>query len=113
MTQIQGNTPRPVALKMAPDQRVSISWNDGQTRLYAARELRDRCPCATCREKRSAPEAPANPLQVLSVAEVAPVRVTGMRPVGQYAYAISFSDGHDTGIYTFDLLREIGEASAE
>jgi DUF971 family protein len=31
-----------------------------------------------------------------------------MTPVGNYAYKILFSDGHDTGIYTLDLLRELG-----
>jgi DUF971 family protein len=32
-----------------------------------------------------------------------------MKPVGNYAYAISFSDGHDTGIYTIEYLRELGD----
>jgi DUF971 family protein len=31
-----------------------------------------------------------------------------MRPVGSYAYAIAFSDGHETGIYALDFLRELG-----
>ncbi|HVX62064.1 MAG TPA: gamma-butyrobetaine hydroxylase-like domain-containing protein [Pirellulales bacterium] len=33
----------------------------------------------------------------------------GMKPVGNYAYAIEFSDGHDTGIYTCEFLRELGQ----
>ncbi len=37
-----------------------------------------------------------------------------MKPVGNYAYSIEFSDGHDTGIYTFEYLRELGrEAGPE
>jgi DUF971 family protein len=32
-----------------------------------------------------------------------------MSPVGNYAYAIAFSDGHDTGIYTIEYLRELGQ----
>jgi DUF971 family protein len=44
---------------------------------------------------------------VLSPAEVAPLAVTGMRPVGQYAYGIEFSDGHSSGIYTLEYLREL------
>jgi DUF971 family protein len=31
-----------------------------------------------------------------------------MAPMGRYAYSIHFSDGHDTGIYTLELLRELG-----
>ncbi len=74
------------------------------------RELRDRCPCATCREKRNQPPQPANPLQVLSPAEARPLKIAAMKSVGNYAYAIDFSDGHDTGIYTLEFLRELGTA---
>jgi DUF971 family protein len=35
-----------------------------------------------------------------------------MKPVGNYAYTIAFSDGHDTGIYSFDRLLELGEPDA-
>ncbi|MDP6722272.1 MAG: DUF971 domain-containing protein [Pirellulaceae bacterium] len=38
-----------------------------------------------------------------------PLRIKGMKPVGNYAYSIDFSDGHDSGIYSFDLLLELGE----
>jgi DUF971 family protein len=34
-----------------------------------------------------------------------------MEPVGNYAYSIRFSDGHDTGIYTFELLQALGTAA--
>ena len=47
---------------------------------------------------------------VLSAAEARPLELQGMTPVGNYAYALAFSDGHDTGIYTLELLRELGEA---
>ena len=48
-------------------------------------------------------------LQVLSVAETVPLAVSQMRPVGNYAYNINFSDGHSSGLFTMDLLREIGK----
>jgi DUF971 family protein len=51
-------------------------------------------------------------LPVLSAAEAAPLTINGMKPVGSYAYAIAFSDGHDTGIFTFELLRELGQPAA-
>lgn len=37
-----------------------------------------------------------------------PLRIAAMKPVGNYAYSIDFSDGHDTGIYTLETLRELG-----
>jgi DUF971 family protein len=87
---------------------IEITWSDGARLIYTSRLLRDACPCATCREKRVAPVSGPNPLQVLSAAEVAPLAITGMKPVGQYAYSIEFSDGHSTGIYTLEYLRELG-----
>ena len=91
------------------DQRRS-SVSDGQTREYAVRELRELCPCATCRERRTAPPPPSNELAVLGAAETQPLRISAMHPTGRYAYNIHFSDGHDTGIYTLELLRELGHA---
>jgi DUF971 family protein len=46
---------------------------------------------------------------MLGAAQLAPLSIVGMKPVGNYAYTIAFSDGHDTGIYSFELLRELGE----
>jgi DUF971 family protein len=102
----------PTKLELTPNNRLCITWSDAQVREYAFRELRDKCPCATCREKRNAP--PASPLQlpIISAAEAQPLRITAMKPVGNYAYSIDFSDGHDTGIYTLESLREMGEVVA-
>ncbi len=98
----------PTKLARSGDKAIVIEWSDGARREYSFRELRDACPCATCREKRSQPPAPANLLPVLSAAEAQPLTVSKMEPVGNYAYSIEFSDGHGTGIYTLDLLRELG-----
>jgi DUF971 family protein len=99
----------PTKLAIVADGRLRIEWSDGQIREYRVAELRDRCPCATCRERRSQPPAPASSLPILSPAETRPLTVVGMKPVGQYAYSIDFSDGHNTGIYTLEFLRELGE----
>ncbi len=102
-------TAQPTKLELVESNRLRITWSDGQTRDYSLRELRDKCPCATCREKRNAP--PPSPLQlpILSAAEAQPLRITAMKPVGNYAYSIDFSDGHNTGIYTLESLRELGQ----
>jgi DUF971 family protein len=100
--------PYPTKLEREDERHLAITWSDGTRRRYALRELRDNCPCATCREKRNAPPQSPLMLPILSDAQIQPLAVTGMRPVGNYAYAIAFSDGHDTGIYTLDFLRELG-----
>jgi DUF971 family protein len=98
----------PTALQLTPDNRLLIDWSDGRRRVYRIRELRDACPCATCREKRSQPADPLA-LPVLKQVQTQPLTISSMEPMGNYAYSIRFSDGHDTGIFAFDLLRQLGE----
>ena len=100
---------RPNKLELLPPDKLVIQWSDGQRRVISVGQLRKACPCATCREQRAAP-APASSggLPVLSLAEARPLAILGMKPVGNYAYSITFSDGHDTGIYTLEFLRELG-----
>jgi DUF971 family protein len=97
----------PVALSKGDDDRLVIDWSDGHRSVYTWRHLRDHCPCAGCREERA---RPPDPFRVLTPAELrprpplAPVAVT---PVGRYGYKITWNDGHDTGIYTLENLREL------
>jgi DUF971 family protein len=102
---------RPTKLELRGDDRLLIAWSDGVNREITFRELRSGCPCATCREQRAKPPEPAGlgSLPVLSLAEAQPLRIVGMKPVGHYAYSITFSDGHDTGIFTLEFLRELGK----
>lgn len=101
------NSVQPSELSLVAPDRLQISWSDGQVRHYTIRELRENCPCATCLEKRSAPEPPTA-LPILRAEEAAPLRITKMEPLGHYAYSIEFSDGHDTGLYTLELLHSLG-----
>lgn len=101
----------PTGLSLSPDNRLLIEWSDGQRRTYSIRELRDACPCATCREKRSQPVDPFA-LPVLKQVQTEPLSIATMEPLGNYAYAIRFSDGHDTGIFSFDLLGQLGKPTA-
>jgi len=76
----------------------------------AYNSCRDRhCPkCQGTAARRWLEARQQDLLPVLSAAEAQPLRILEVQPVGNYAYTIRFSDGHDTGIYQFDLLREIG-----
>lgn len=100
--------PRPTNLEVAEGTKLRITWSDGVVREITFAELRKACPCASCREQRKAPPQPTSGLQVISMAEAQPLKIQAMNPVGNYAYNIEFSDGHDTGIFTLEFLRELG-----
>jgi DUF971 family protein len=98
----------PRSLKNAGDA-LEIEWSDGITHRIPWRKLREACPCASCRVDRAKPPKPQPLLAVLSTAEARPLAPVSMRPAGNYAYAIAFSDGHSSGIYSLELLRQLGE----
>ena len=98
---------KPTNLSLNELGELVIDWSSSGKRTYLVTELRDNCPCATCREKRK--EEPTSPLlPVLSIEETQPLKIASMRPVGSYAYSIAFSDGHDSGIYTLEHLLQLG-----
>ncbi len=101
-------TPRDLKVKLE-EQRLTIEWNDGRRSEYSLAELRRRCPCATCRTDRE--QQADNPLTILK-SDPTGVRVTSAKLVGNYAIQFEWSDGHNTGIFDFRLLRAL-RAEAE
>ena len=91
--------PTPYAITRR-DDGLLIEWDAaGHSWLYPARELRLACPCAACIEEMS-----GRPL--LDPESVpADVRPVSAALVGGYGLRIVWSDGHSTGIYTFERLR--------
>ncbi len=108
MTDREMTEPRPTKLEVRDGNKLAIAWSDGAVCEIPFGELRNACPCASCREQRKAPPQPVGGLQVISLAEAQPLKIRAMNPVGNYAYNIEFSDGHDTGIFTLELLRSLG-----
>ncbi|HET6763414.1 MAG TPA: DUF971 domain-containing protein [Longimicrobiaceae bacterium] len=96
------------AVEVAPTEdgaQLRIRWKDGGVSEYPPRYLRLCCPCAGCVE-----EMTGRPL--LDPARVpADVYPRAIAYVGDYALAFEWSDGHRTGIYPFDYLREISPSS--
>lgn len=82
------------------DDGVLIEWDrEGHRVLFGARALRLACPCAECVEEMSG-------RPILDPAAVsADVRPVSLRLVGTYGLRVDWSDGHGTGIYTFERLR--------
>jgi DUF971 family protein len=106
MSSKQSGAPQPIALKKEGADRLAIDWQDGHHSVYTWKHLRDQCPCAGCREERL---QPADPFRILKAQELVPLAPVSLTPVGYYAYKITWSDGHDTGLYTLEHLRELCE----
>ncbi len=103
----------PVNLDLQRDKALTIDWADGTQSVYPIGYLRKMSPSAEMRELRK--EMDTNPLTILPQGMGASdtVTATDAEMVGNYAIKIVFSDGHNTGLYTWDYLREIDPANQE
>ena len=109
--------PSPTAVKLTGEEGTTIiEWNDGHRSPYPHQYLRNKCPCATCTDhgmKEADEDDSADLLKSTGVSQLpilgqgGPLKPTRAEMVGHYALQIFWSDGHSTGIYTFDYLREI------
>ena len=98
----EDSTCSPTAIRQKGPRELAITWADGHESVYDVRALRLACACARCVDEWSG-EGRVDPGAV--PADVHPLRI---QPVGRYAIQIAWSDGHDTGIYPFRRLRELG-----
>lgn len=108
-----GDPHRPVSIHLRREQQtLEITWADGRTTVLSAVVLRRNCPCATCRGGHGSlttpPPAGARSLPVLG-SDPARIRMAEARLVGRYALRLFWTDGHDTGIYDFPLLRRLAD----
>lgn len=99
---------QPVELNLKRTKHLEIRWADGHQSTIPLAALRKACPCASCRGTRE--ERERNPLAVKQPEENLREMVTAdsAELVGSYALRIRWKDGHDTGIYDFELLRRLG-----
>lgn len=98
--------PRPVHLDVDRERGVTVRWDDGGARFLSVVDLRRNSPSADARQLRE--QMARNPLTVLPAGKGAgPLRIEAVEPVGHYALRIRFSDGHDTGIYSWRYLRTL------
>ena len=93
--------PRHVEVNAAGD--LVVKWADGHESVHKPYNLRINCRCAGCVDEGSGK-------RTLAAAQVPlDLSIRGTTPVGRYALAFEFSDGHSTGIYSFDVLRALCE----
>src|SRR5260370_29255896 len=97
---------KPTDLAFDKDGQLLVRWDDGKESKFAPRWLRARCPCAECVEEWSGK-------RVVGGSQVREgVKAQWMNQVGRYAVQIDWSDGHTTGIYSWDYLLKLREEPA-
>lgn len=96
---------RPVGMER-DERRLVIEWADGHRSEYALDDLRRACPCATCRNERETAPA-ASPLRVLPATAPERAVLADVSWVGSYAFRLAWEDGHDTGLYSLEFLRDL------
>jgi DUF971 family protein len=93
--------PRPVNVTPFPNGELGILWEDGHESIYGGHALRCACGCASCVDEVTG-------RKMLRDDRVpATVRVLEIHRVGRYAVSFVWSDGHETGIYSFETLRSL------
>ncbi len=97
--------PTPINIYPLDDQTLGLDWDDGQHTKYTLRNLRGSCRCASCVDEVTG--------ERLVFPEHIPenIRALEARAVGRYAFQFVWSDGHESGIYTFEYLRELAHQS--
>lgn len=92
----------PRELRQVGEDELEIVWQDATMSRYKVRNLRLACPCANCVDELTG-EKRLDPKTVPE--DVHPIDI---KSVGNYAISIRWSDGHDTGIYSYEKLKQLG-----
>ncbi len=101
-----GNRATPIGLRQNDLRTLAVLWEDGHCDHFDVRDLRLACRCALCIEEMSGRPL-LDPKKVR--ADVSPQKISS---VGNYAVGIDWNDGHNSGLYSFDHLRSLGERIA-
>ncbi len=102
-------TPEKVRVLLTEGKGLEIDWADGHRSAWSFAWLREACPCATCVEQRKIegrrPGQPKpKPAQLLPMYSP-PAKPSSAHGVGRYAIEFAWTDGHRSGIYSWEYLR--------
>lgn len=83
------------------EQVLELTWEGGAVSRLPYRYLRGECPCASCRNEWTG-ERMLDPDTIR-----ADLKLEAMEPVGNYAVRLGWSDGHGSGLYTWETLHRL------
>jgi len=100
---------RPKEIQLIGEE-LAVKWETGEESYVPLRELRRACPCAVCSGEPDLLGMKRRPPRGALPPEA--FRIERIETVGGYALRPIWKDGHDLGIYTFELIRALGERFA-
>jgi DUF971 family protein len=95
----------PKSIKVKKEKSLEIIWDDESVSNITLKHLRDECPCATCKGETILLKTYRPPAKKMITPEM--YMIGNIETVGEYAIQISWKDGHNTGIYSWDYLQEL------
>jgi DUF971 family protein len=96
--------PIPAKLHLDRQKQLEVTWASGEHSVYTLTFLRSNCPCASCRKFREEQLERKSRLTLLPGNYAGNISATKAEMVGNYALRIEWSDGHASGIYSFEHL---------
>jgi DUF971 family protein len=83
------------------EQVLEVAWPDVRVDRFPYRFLRSECPCASCRDEWTGE-------RIIREASIRPdLKLEGMELIGTYAVQLAWNDGHSSGLYTWESLRQL------
>ncbi len=95
---------KPLSIKQTDQQTITITWDDSLVTPLPITQLRDECPCAECKGETILMQ---QILPVLKPHRPGHYDISSIVPVGSYAVQITWGDGHATGLYSWEYLRQL------
>jgi len=98
---------KPLQIKVLDKAFLLIKWDEQSESKIGLKYLRDECPCANCKGETILLKTYRPPKPTMLNPKM--YRIQNIQLVGSYAIQVSWQDGHNTGIYSWEYLKKLTE----
>ena len=102
---------KPKQVKIFNKDKLKITWDDSAETILSLKYMRDECPCAGCKGETILLKTYRPPAPTVVTPEM--YQVKNIEVVGDYAIQVTWKDGHNTGIYSWDYIKQLEEGMDE
>lgn len=98
---------KPLQIKILDKTFLLIKWDEESESKIGLKYMRDECPCANCKGETILLKTYRPPKPTILDPKM--YKIQNIQPVGAYAIQVSWQDGHNTGIYSWEYLQKLAE----